>query len=233
MTIHRLDVTESTNIDARAGSPGDVYVAEWQRAGRGRLDHAWHAAKGENLTFSAVLACGDMSPGEIATLPLVVGLAVLRALAPFVGDASSLKLKWPNDILADGRKIAGILCERHGDGVIAGVGVNVNERSFPGDIAARATSLALVAGHALDREEVLACVLDSMGKLHARWLKEGFAAICGEFADVDFLKGRNVSVRQTDGDPEPVAGVCGGIAPDGSLVVGGRFVFAGEAHVEI
>ena len=62
MTIHRRDVTDSTNLDARAGGPGDVFVAEWQRAGRGRLDHAWHAAKGENIMFSAVLACGDSPP---------------------------------------------------------------------------------------------------------------------------------------------------------------------------
>jgi len=232
MTIHRLDVTESTNLDARLGSPGDVFVAEWQRAGRGRLDHAWHAAKGENLTFSAVLACGERTPCEIATLPLVVGLAVLKALVPFVDGASLLKLKWPNDVLASGRKLAGILCERHGDNVIAGVGINVNERSFPCEIASRATSLAVLAGHSLDRDEILACVLGSIEKLHALWLDEGFAAIYGEFADVDFLKGRNVSVWQTDGDPEPAAGVCGGIAPDGSLSVGGRPVFAGEAHVE-
>ena len=146
MTIHRKDATDSTNIDARAGRPGDVFVAEFQRAGRGRLDHSWHSAKGENLMFSVVLACGDSPPAEVATLPLVVGLAVLDALRPHVPPSVRLAVKWPNDILADGRKIVGILCERHGDCVIAGVGVNVNERSFPAEIAARATSLAVLAG---------------------------------------------------------------------------------------
>ena len=233
MTIHRKDATDSTNIDARAGGPGDVFVAEWQRAGRGRLDHAWHSAKGENLMFSAVLSCGDSPPAEVATLPLVVGLAVLYALRPFVPASVDLAIKWPNDVLADGRKIVGILCERHGDNVIAGVGVNVNERSFPSDIAARATSLAVLAGRPLDREAVLAKILDSIERFHARWLDEGFAAMHPLFAPVDFLKGRVVSVWQTDKDPAPLKGDCGGIAADGTLDVGGVKVFAGEAHVEL
>lgn len=233
MTIHRKDATDSTNIDARAGRPGDVFVAEFQRAGRGRLDHSWHSAKGENLMFSAVLACGDSPPAEVATLPLVVGLAVLDALRPHVPPSVRLAVKWPNDILADGRKIVGILCERHGDCVIAGVGVNVNERSFPAEIAVRATSLAVLAGHTLDREAVLADILASIGRLHARWLADGFAALHELFAPVDFLKGRTVSVWQTDTDPAPLKGLCGGVSPDGTLDVGGVPVFAGEAHVEI
>lgn len=233
MTIHRKDVTVSTNLDARAGGPGDVFVAEFQTAGRGRLDHSWHAAKGENLTFSAVLACGDSPPAEVATLPLVVGLAVLGALRPFAPESAALALKWPNDVLAGGRKLAGILCERNGDNVIAGVGVNVNETAFPGEIAARATSLAVLAGRHVDREAVLAGVLGSIKRLHRRWLEGGFAAMHGEFASVDFLKGRSVSVWQTDGDAAPLKGICGGIAADGSLLVGGKHVYAGEAHVEI
>ena len=232
MTIHRRDVTDSTNLDARAGGPGDVFVAEWQRAGRGRLDHAWHAAKGENIMFSAVLACGDSPPAEVATLPLVVWLAVLRALRPFASESAELAIKWPNDVLAGGRKLAGILCERHGDNVIAGVGINVNETAFPDDIAARATSLAILAGRPFDRGEVLVRALESLERLHTRWLAEGFAAMHGEFASVDCLKGRTVSVWQTDADPEPLKGLCGGIAADGTLLVGGRPVFAGEAHVE-
>lgn len=227
MRIFRKAATESTNIDARGGEPGDVFTADYQSAGRGRLDHDWHSAKGENLTFSVVLSGGGRPPAEIATLPLVVGLAVVKALKPF----AALSLKWPNDVLAGGRKLAGILCERHGDNVIAGIGLNVNQTAFPPEISGRATSLALLCGGAQDRASVLDRVLASLFSLHARWLSEGFASLLGELDAVDCLKGRMLSVRQTDDDAAPVAGVCGGIAPDGALIVGGRAVYAGEAHI--
>jgi len=230
MTVHRTEETDSTNADARAGAPGDVFVAEFQRAGRGRLGHTWHATRGENLTFSVVLGCGGREAGDVATLPLVVGLAVAKALSASHGP-SRFTVKWPNDVLAGGRKVAGILCERHGDCVIAGVGLNVNQTRFPDDIAGRATSLAALEGRALDRDAVLAEVLASIEAHHGAWLRGGFAALHGEFAAFDCLKGKTVSVRQTDSDPVPVSGICGGVAGDGALIVGGRRIFAGEAHV--
>lgn len=224
MRIFRKESTVSTNLDAREGESGDVFVAEFQSAGRGRLDHTWLSAKGENLTFSVVLAGAGRPPSEIATLPLVVGLAVVKALA----SLAPLSLKWPNDVLCDGRKLAGILCERHGDNVIAGIGLNVNQTEFPPEIAWRATSLAVLCGRCFDRETVLLDVLKSLDKLHTRWLADGFASLHGELAAVDCLKGRTISVRQVDDDAAPVAGLCGGITDDGSLMVGGRRIYAGE-----
>ena len=143
--FHRKETTASTNADAREGRPGDVFVAEFQTAGRGRLDHEWHAARGENLTFSVVLDAADASPAEVATLPLVVGLAVTRAVGELLGNSSLVAVKWPNDVLVGGKKICGILCERNGDAVIAGVGLNVNQIDFPAEIAVRATSLRLAS----------------------------------------------------------------------------------------
>lgn len=227
MRIFRKETTVSTNLDAREGVPGDVFVAEHQSAGRGRLDHTWLSAKGENLTFSVVLAGADRSLAEIATLPLVVGLAVIKALGRF----APLALKWPNDVLSDGRKLAGILCERDGDNVIAGIGINVNQTSFPPEIAARATSLAAICGRRFNREKVLSDVLESLDRWHGKWLAEGFASLHGDLAAVDCLRGRTVCVRQVDDDTAPVSGFCGGIAEDGSLIVGGRPVYAGEAHI--
>jgi len=155
------------------------------------------------------------------TLPLVVGLAVRRV----TGGA----VKWPNDVLVDGRKIAGILCERNGDNVICGIGVNVNQTVFPAEIAARATSLRLVRGDAQDLDAVLAALLAELGALYETWRAGGFAAVYAELAAHDALKGAVVSVRQTDGDPAPVEGLCGGIGVDGALLVAGRPVYAGEA----
>lgn len=229
--FHRKETTASTNADAREGRPGDVFVAEFQTAGRGRLDHEWHAARGENLTFSVVLDAADMSPAEVATLPLVVGLAVTRAVGTLLGNPSQVAVKWPNDVLVGGKKICGILCERNGDAIIAGVGLNVNQTDFPAEIAARATSLRLAAGSPFDREGVLNGVVAEIGDMHSCWLRGGFAALRGGFAAVDYLKGRMVSVFSTDDDKAPFEGLCGGVQEDGSLLVGSTKVYAGEARV--
>ena len=228
--IHHRRVTASTNADARSGAPGDVFTADEQTAGRGRLDHAWHSAPGANLVLSAVLDVSGLAPDEAATLPLVAGLAVLRALSPLAPD-TPFSVKWPNDVLAGGRKIAGILCERVQDAVIVGIGANVNQTEFPVDISARATSLALVAGRAYSVPDVRDRVLHELDVLAERWRRDGFAALVPCFAAVDALKGRNVRVFAVDGDAMPVEGVCGGVQPDGSLDVGGVSVYAGEAHV--
>lgn len=232
--IHHKPITDSTNLDARGGRPGDVFIADFQTAGRGRLDHRWQSAKAENLTFSIVLDVTDRPPAEVATLPLVVGLAVMRGLPS--ADAADAHpkplLKWPNDILCGGRKLCGILCERNGDRVIAGVGVNVNQTVFAPDIADRATSLSILSGRPLDRAKVLSSLVASISAHHERWRNAGFAALWPEFAACDALSGRIVSVYATDTDPAPIVGICGGIQSDGSLLVGGSRVYAGEAHVD-
>ncbi len=227
--IHHKTETTSTNLDARDGVAGDVFTADFQTAGRGRLDHVWLSAPGENLMMSVVLDVTQVPIEEIVTLPLVVGLAVIKALRTLSG--LSLRLKWPNDILFDGKKLAGILCERHGDVVIAGLGVNVRQTTFAPEIAARATSLLAenVAGADVRvvRDAILAALADSL----AVWRQAGFRALLPELAAVDCLKGRRVSVFQTDADRAPLQGICGGIAEDGSLLVGDAHVYAGEAHV--
>ena len=231
--VHRKAATGSTNADARAGTHGDIYAADFQTAGRGRLDHEWHAAAGENLTFSAVLGVAGREPAEVATLPLVTGLAVAKAALPLLPESAraSLGIKWPNDVLLGGRKLAGILCERNGDCVIAGIGINVNQVAFPPEIAERATSLSLACGCALSRDEVLARVLGALYAAHAAWREGGFAAFRREFSQYDLLAGKVVSILQTDDDPAPVTGLCGGVQADGTLLVGGEAIHAGEAHV--
>lgn len=242
--IHHRTETASTNLDARAGSHGDVFTADYQTAGRGRLDHKWLSPPGTNLMMSAVLSVEGIEPEQVATFPLVVGLAVAKALRPFVVDgpdagrkAEDVKLKWPNDVLVGGKKIAGILCERHGDNVIAGIGVNVGQTEFDTEIADRATSLALAAPLAVSRLTspvfpVRDAVLASLERLYVLWRAHGFASVYPEIAASDALRGRILSVRQTDGDSMPLTGLSNGIMPDGSLDVGGVKVYAGEAHVE-
>ena len=236
--IHHKRVTASTNADTRAGSHGDVFTADEQTAGRGRLDHRWLSPPGQNLTLSAVIDVSGLSPSEVATLPLVVGLAAATAVDCLIGPREALSrgklpvlVKWPNDVLVDGRKIAGILCERHGDNVIAGVGINVNQKVFAPEIALRATSLCQIDGTERPLEMVRRAFLKTLAPFYDNWRQNGFAAIHPLVAVCDALKGKQVSVLQTDADPTPVSGLCGGIQPDGTLLVGDTPVFAGEAHV--
>ena len=230
---HRA-VTESTNLDALGGEPGDVFSADLQTAGRGRLDHRWLSPPGVNLMMSAVIGVECSPPEEVATLPLVVGLAVTRAVASLLGDGGGVRLKWPNDVLVRGRKVCGILCERRGDNVIAGVGLNVNQTEFADEIAASATSLRVERGSVpMSVQEVRDAVLRCLGEALAEWRQVGFSGLWPEIARIDFLNGMELSVKRTDDDKAPMRGICGGIQPDGSLLVGGERVFAGEAHVVV
>lgn len=228
--IHHKEVTDSTNNDARAGKPGDVFTASFQTSGRGRLDHKWVSSRGENVMMSAVLDVADIAIAEAATIPLVVGLAVVEAVSDLLSDATEVMLKWPNDVYVSARKIAGILCERHGDVVIAGIGVNVEQDSFPSDVDMRAISFKRL-GVDVSIEDVRDAILGRLGYLLDVWRKEGFIALYPRISSVDWLRGRTIAVVQTDSDNEPTSGVSGGIMQDGSLDVGGVRLWAGEAHV--
>ena len=243
--IHHRAETVSTNLDARAGRHGDVFTADYQTAGRGRLDHKWLSPPGTNLMMSVVLSVGGLAPEHVATLPLVVGLAVVKAVQRLFADGQDVrrktedvKLKWPNDVLVGGKKLAGILCERNGDTVIVGIGVNVGQTEFDREIADRATSLAAVSTADVFRlpSSVLSVrdsVLRELAAYYSLWRSGGFAAVYPEIAAVDFLKGREIAVRQTDDDASPVVGISNGIMPDGSLDVGGTRVYAGEARSSV
>lgn len=228
--IHRAE-TGSTNVDARDGVPGDVFTADFQTAGKGRLDHRWFSPPKANLIMTAVIGVEGMNPTAVSTLPLVAGVAVLRSLETFL-PWHSPQLKWPNDILVLRKKLCGILCERHGDNVLVGIGMNVKKRELPPELENRAVSIGDFRLIPPRVNEVRDGVLDKLRECFAVWAKDGFAAFLPEIEKVDALRGRHVSVWQTDADSSPIAGICGGIAEDGALDVGGVHVYAGEAHVE-
>ena len=230
--IHHKEETVSTNLDARVGVHGDVFTADFQTAGRGRLDHKWLSPPKTNLMMSAVLSVAGLGPEHVATLPLVVGLSVVKAVESLLrGALASVMLKWPNDVYVDGRKVAGILCERVDDRIIVGVGVNVGKQAFPMEIAARATSLGAFKAFTSTIETVRDTCLRALGVFYEIWRTRGFKAVYPRLVAHDYLKGRLLDVLQTDHDEKPIHGVSGGIMPDGSLDVGGVRVYAGEAHV--
>lgn len=209
----------STNAElgarARAGEPsGQVLVADHQSAGRGRFTRVWEAPPGRAVAISVLLRPPSVPPQRWLWLPLVAGLAVADGLRAAAGvDA---RLKWPNDVLIDGRKVCGILAERvEGDppAVVVGMGINtlLSEDELP---VPTATSLAL-AGAGVAPGEVVREVLRGFERWYGAWadgeeLRDPYGQRC------DTL-GREV--RVVISPTESVEGVAVGIDPDGQLLV--------------
>ncbi len=217
---HWLETTASTNGDLRAlaenGAPeGMLVIAESQSAGRGRFDREWQSAAGQNLTFSILLR--PEAPIETRiTLPLVIGLAVAETLRGLGIEAG---VKWPNDVLAGGKKVCGILCESCADAaIIAGIGLNVNQAAFPAAIAHRAASLCTLLGKPLDRPALLAALCNTLEPLYSEWLAAGLAPLLPRLRALDCRRGRRIAIQQDDSSPR-VEGICLGIADDGALLI--------------
>ncbi len=237
------DETGSTNDDAKAaargGAPhGAVFVAESQRAGRGRHGRVWQSPRGENLLFSVVLRLACL-PARVPPVSLACGLAVRDAVARAlgVGDDERVLVKWPNDVLVRGRdgvlrKVAGILVESSVSGskidhVVVGIGVNVHTRAFPEDIAEIATSIALEGKQAPDRAEILADVLACMDRDVEHVVHRGLGLIHARLSARDALRGSHVET-----DDDAVAGIAEGIDLDGRLLVrGARPLVSGEVRL--
>jgi BirA family biotin operon repressor/biotin-[acetyl-CoA-carboxylase] ligase len=219
-TVHALDTTDSTQSEAQrlavAGAPeGTVVTARHQRAGRGRRGHDWWDAPGQSLLVSVLLRPAGPAT-EAPQLSLVGGLAVAEALATVA--AAPARIRWPNDLLVDGRKVCGILAEASSDGggrlhhVILGIGVNLSQTSFPEALADRATSLRLATGRIPAADQVLAAMLEHLARRYDAWRAGGFAALRGAWLERSTLPGQ--PVRLPDGSD----GVGVDVGEDGILV---------------
>lgn len=180
--IYYTDFTTSTNDDARGAQYGhmDVVWAGRQSAGRGQRGHSWHSREGENLTFSVVLTPTFLPVVEQFMLSEVVALALVDAMADYGVEC---RIKWTNDIYAGDNKIAGVLIEQSlsGDTIartIVGIGLNVNQRTFPDDLP-NPTSMIAERGAESDRREVLECFMTHLAKWYAR-LEQGDKSLIEE-----------------------------------------------------
>lgn len=240
--IEYHDTVDSTNRAAgelarRGAVEGAVVVADAQSAGRGRMGRRWESPAGENLYFS-VLLTPNVEPARVPQLALVAAVAAHEGLAACCPGLDA-RIKWPNDILIGGRKVAGILCEASLEAdrvhrVILGIGINVNGRSVPKPLRATATTLRIAGGCEVSRPALLAAVLNSLELRYGGWLRDGnLAGLLACFERHSALNGRPVTAENLSGT---VRGTVRGITPTGELVLetaGGELVhlLAGDVHL--
>ena len=221
-TVHFAREIDSTNLWikrlAKEGAPeGTLALAEFQSAGRGRLGRSWEVPEGTSVMMSILLR-PKFEPQYAPTLTLVMGMAVAKAVKSLGFDVS---IKWPNDVVVSHKKICGILTEmgvRDGkiDYAVIGVGINVNIREFPEEMADKATSLYLESGRKFDRSQIPGLVMEAFEEYY-----EKFAATC----DLSGLKEKYESILANYNQPvrvlakEPYEGVARGITDGGELLV--------------
>ena len=221
-TVHFAREIDSTNLWikrlAKEGAPeGTLALAEFQSAGRGRLGRSWEVPEGTSVMMSILLR-PKFEPQYAPTLTLVMGMAVAKAVKSLGFDVS---IKWPNDVVVSHKKICGILTEmgvRDGkiDYAVIGVGINVNIKEFPEEMADKATSLYLESGREFDRSQIPGLVMEAFEKYY-----EKFAATC----DLSGLKEEYESILANYNQPvrvlakEPYEGVARGITDGGELLV--------------
>lgn len=232
---------DSTNLWAkklaRAGAPeGTAVFADMQTAGMGRRGRSWASGGGHSIYMSLVLR-PDIAPEQASMLTLVMGLAVTQICRKMLHlDA---KIKWPNDMVISGKKVCGILTEMGMKGtgidyVIAGIGINVNATEFPEEIRKTATSLAIEAGRVLEREEIVAAVLEQISINYKKFLETGdLTNLVKEYNEVLVNREREIRVLDPKGEYRAIAT---GINEKGELLVtkedGTRVaVYAGEVSV--
>ena len=202
---------------------GTVALCDEQTAGRGRLGRGWDSPSGTSILSSTVLR---PPPGRKAPeLSLVAGMAAADAVEEAL--TLSAQIKWPNDVMLNRKKVAGVLAEARADAVVVGIGVNVNQEhdELPADTRVPAASLYTTDGVRRERAPILACLLARLELHYERWLEAGIDGIYDFLGARDFLRGRYVAI---DG----ASGTAIGITRDGRLEieVGGehRFVESGE-----
>ena len=223
--FHYFEQIGSTNTHAgelaeSGAAEGEVVIAESQTHGRGRLGRRWESPPWANLYFSIVLR-PKLAPEHAAQITLMAAVAVAEAVASFI--AQEITIKWPNDILVDGRKLAGILTEASCSAgrveyVILGVGINVNTAidSMPDEIRRGATSLFDLTGKNVSRENVLHRLIRDLDRCYGVLEASGFDALRPRWEARFNLRGKRVRAEL---DGQVVTGRACGIDRNGELVL--------------
>ena len=237
--IYTFDSIDSTNNCARAvagcgAREGTIIIAEHQTAGKGRLGRQWEANPNENLIFSIVLR-PKLGPDALNLLPLYVAVAVSQAIETMTG--LPVECKWPNDLLINNRKVAGILIEASTksndvEHVVIGIGINVNQHRFSGELQTKATSLKLALGREVDRGALFQEILSSLESNYNTISSDGFHSIVPTWLSRSSMINRKISVSQQG---TVISGIVKGLSNEGGLVLktatSERTLYAGDVTI--
>ena len=236
-----FDTIDSTNTKAQElaekGYPsGTLVVADKQESGKGRRGRSWVSPSGTGI-FMTLMIKPDINPNNASMLTLVAALAVAKAITSVTGEEAMIK--WPNDIVVNGKKVCGILTEMNAqfdyiNNIVVGVGINVHNESFPEEISQMASSLMIEAGgKRFHRAQIIAETMSYFEQYYDTFLKtQDLSALVREYDEL--LVNRNKSVRVLD-PKEPFDGKAMGITPKGELIVetweSRKLVSSGEVSV--
>ena len=236
-----FDTIDSTNTKAQElaekGYPsGTLVVADKQESGKGRRGRSWVSPSGTGI-FMTLMIKPDINPNNASMLTLVAALAVAKAITSVTGEEALIK--WPNDIVVNGKKVCGILTEMNAqfdyiNHIVVGIGINVHNESFPEEINQMASSLMIEAGgKRFHRAQIIAETMSYFEQYYDTFLKtQDLSALVREYDKL--LVNRNKSVRVLD-PKEPFDGKAMGITPKGELIVdtweSRKLVSSGEVSV--
>lgn len=236
-----FDTIDSTNTKAQElaekGYPsGTLVVADKQESGKGRRGRSWVSPSGTGI-FMTLMIKPDIIPNNASMLTLVAALSVAKAITSVTGEEAMIK--WPNDIVVNGKKVCGILTEMNAqfdyiNHIVVGIGINVHNESFPEEISQMASSLMIEAGgKRFHRAQIIAETMSYFEQYYDTFLKtQDLSALVREYDKL--LVNRNKSVRVLD-PKEPFDGKAMGITPKGELIVdtweSRKLVSSGEVSV--
>lgn len=238
--IYYFDSIDSTNTKAKElaeeGHPsGTLVVADRQTAGKGRRGRSWESPTGIGI-FMTLMLKPEINPNNASMLTLVAAMATTRAIRRVTGVPAMIK--WPNDIVMNGKKVCGILTEMSAqfdyiNHIVIGIGINVHNEDFPEEIAKTASSLYLERGQHIHRASLIEAFLEEFEDVYAEYLKtEDMEGLQKEYDAMLVNRGRQVRVL----DPkEPFEGKAMGITKKGELIVdtweSRKLVSSGEVSV--
>ena len=239
--IYYFADVESTNTEAKKqanlGCPeGSISLSEAQTKGRGRLSRSWFSPSGKGIWLSVVLR-PPFNPHDAPKCTLMAAVAVTKAIQSMTGIECGIK--WPNDILYQGKKIVGILTEMNAEidainYIVIGMGINVNikQQDFPDELTESATSLSVVAGHTISRLSLLNAVLVELEQAYEEVVQYGFSKMLDEWRKLSITLGKKVNVI---GSGKEFSGTAVDIDHDGGLLVqteaGIERVLAGDVSI--
>lgn len=207
--------TDSTNEEIRrclALPEGAVVIADRQTQGRGRHGRSWHSEPGTGLYLSALLK-PNLPPEKLSLITLMAGVATVSAIQHY----AEAKLKWPNDILLNGKKLAGILCEYiPGTAIIVGIGINLNQTRFPDEIQDIATSLKLETGKTVNRADMALGLIENLDREYEEFLQSNNENLIRKWTENTDLFGKTVTAYQKGNS---LTGIALGLDPEGKLIL--------------